>query len=277
MKCQKCSQETMLPFRCPFCGGQFCSVHRLPENHACPRIDNARTLRQEQVMTSQKDGSYNYSYVFGQQQSKRQYRTRFSQKEIKHIAIAVALVIGVGYSMALINLGGFGINSPDILIMSVFALILTASFLAHEVAHKVMAQKAGMWAEFRLTTWGAVLTFIAVFLPFKIIAPGAMMIGGNAPTAKDMVKISVAGVIINMVFAATLLGIAFVWPVLDYWWLMIMFSAYINAIIAIFNLIPFGILDGYKLFMLNKKLWAAAFVPAAILTAVTGYIVFVFL
>jgi len=188
----------------------------------------------------------------------------------------MALIITATFLVS-INLGGFGFNSPDILIMSVFALILTASFLAHEVAHKVMAQKAGMWAEFRLTTWGAVLTFIAVFLPFKIIAPGAMMIGGNAPTAKDMVKISVAGVIINMVFAATLLGIAFVWPVLDYWWLMIMFSAYINAIIAIFNLIPFGILDGYKLFMLSKKLWAAAFVPAAILTAITGYIVFVFL
>ena len=57
-----------------------------------------------------------------------------------------------------------------------------------------MAQKAGMWAEFRLTTWGAALTFVSVFLPFKMIAPGAMMIGGNAPSAKNMLKISIAGV-----------------------------------------------------------------------------------
>ena len=34
-------------------------------------------------------------------------------------------------------------------------LVMTMSFLVHEIAHKVMAQQAGMWAEFRLTTWGA--------------------------------------------------------------------------------------------------------------------------
>jgi len=50
-----------------------------------------------------------------------------------------------------------------------FALVMTTSFLVHEVAHKVMAQKAGMWAEFRLTTWGALLTLVSVFLPFKMI------------------------------------------------------------------------------------------------------------
>ena len=70
--------------------------------------------------------------------------------------------------------------------MAVFAAIMTVSFLAHEIAHKVMAQKEGLWAEFRLTTWGAVLTFVSVFLPFKMIAPGAMMIGGQATSAMDM-------------------------------------------------------------------------------------------
>ena len=228
-------------------------------------------------MTQDGYNNYNYSYVFGQS-TQRKYRIRWSQKEVKHLGVAAALVIGVGYSMALVGLGGFGVNSPDILIMSVFALILTASFLTHEIAHKVYAQKAGMWAEFRLTTWGAVLTFIAVFLPFKMIAPGAMMIGGNAPTAKDMLKISIAGVITNMVFAAVFLGISWMVPPVSvtsfFWWVMLNFAAYINAFIALFNLIPFGVFDGYKIFMLNKKLWAATVIPAGILTAITGYIVY---
>ena len=43
-------------------------------------------------MTPQAYNSYNYSYVFGQQPFKRKYRVRFSQKEVKHIGIAVALV-----------------------------------------------------------------------------------------------------------------------------------------------------------------------------------------
>ena len=123
-----------------------------------------------------------------------------------------------------------------------------------------MAQQAGMWAEFRLTTWGAVLTLVSVFLPFKMIAPGAMMIGGQPPSAKDMVKISVAGVITNMIFAATFLGLAFGLPISEYSG-MLFFSAYINSFMALFNLIPFGVLDGYKMFLLNKTVWALAFIP----------------
>jgi cytochrome c oxidase assembly factor CtaG len=55
--------------------------------------------------------------------------------------------------------------------MAIFAAIVTASFLVHEVAHKVRL-KTGMWAEFRLTLWGAILTFASGFLPFfKMIDP----------------------------------------------------------------------------------------------------------
>jgi Zn-dependent protease len=275
MKCPVCGTETMMPFRCPFCGGQFCSAHRLPENHKCPGISSARTQTQERVMTQQGYNSYSYSYVAGQDPYRRQHRIKWSQKEVQHLGIAAALVIGIGYSMALYGFYGF---NYDWLIMSLFALVMTASFLVHEIAHKIFAQKAGMWAEFRLTTWGAVLTFISVFMPFKMIAPGAMMIGGNPPSAKEMVKISVAGVITNMIFSATFLGLTWVFPPVSdtayWWWLMLVFSAYINAFMAIFNLIPFGVLDGYKLFLLNKKLWVAAFIPAAILTAITGYLLY---
>ena len=48
--------------------------------------------------------------------------------------------------------------------MAFFAVFMTISFLTHEIAHKVTAQKAGLWAEFRLTTWGAVLTFAQCIL-----------------------------------------------------------------------------------------------------------------
>jgi Zn-dependent protease len=264
MKCQACNQETTLPFTCPHCGGQFCSVHRLPENHACPKLNEARTQHQQQVMNPQTYGSYSYSYVYGKDPYKRQYRVRFSQKELKHVLIAAALVVGIGFSMALY---GFWWWTWDV--MAVFAAAMTVSFLAHEMGHKVFAQKAGMWAEFRLTTWGAVLTLASVFLPFKMIAPGAMMIGGSMPSAKDMMKISIAGVIINLAFSGLFLGLAFAMPFNAAFFVMFLFSAYINAFMAVFNLIPFGVLDGYKIFSLNKAVWAAAFVPAVILTIAT--------
>jgi len=266
MKCQVCNQESLLPFRCPFCGGQFCSAHRLPENHACPRIDFARSQRREQVITPQSYNSYQYSYAFGQQ-PKRERHISSSPKELKHIIVATLLVIGIGFSIGLYAFSSWGWD-----IMAVFAAILTASFLVHEFAHKITAQKNGLWAEFRLTTWGAVLTLVCVFLPFKMISPGAMMIAGT-PNGDEIVKISLAGPITNIIFSSALLGLAFALPSSSFVG-MLFFAAYINAFMAIFNLIPFGILDGYKIFSFNKKLWALAFALSLVLTIITVIHVF---
>jgi Zn-dependent protease len=276
MKCQVCSEESLLPFRCPFCGGQFCSAHRLPENHACPQISSARTQRQEQVMTPQSYNSYQYTYNLGQ--PKRERHIYFSQKEVKHIAVAAALVIGIGFSIGLYGnyLGGFLLKGSyyqwTLVVMSFFAVIMTASFLAHEIGHKIMGQKNGLWAEFRLTTWGSVLTLVSVFLPFKMISPGAMMLAGQ-PNGDELVKISIAGPAINLIFSTTLLGIALALPS-SMFVSMLFFAAYINAFMAVFNLIPFGILDGYKIFSFNRKLWAIAFVPSAILALITYLLTF---
>jgi len=269
MKCEACMQETLLPFRCTHCGGQFCSAHRLPENHACPRIDAARAQRQEAVMTPQSYNSYNYSYVFGQQPFKRKHHVYFSPKELKHISIAALLVVGIGFSIGLYGnyFGGF-LFEWTWGMMAAFATVMTVSFLSHEIAHKIIAQHKGLWAEFRLTTWGAVLTFASIFLPFRMIAPGAMMIGGSIPTGEDIVKISIAGPITNLVFSSALFGCAFA-VVPSMYAYMLFFAAYINAFMAAFNLIPFGVLDGFKIFSFNKKLWAIVFVPSVILAIIT--------
>ena len=152
--------------------------------------------------------------------------------------------------------------------MAAFAVIITVSMLTHEFAHKVIAQQNGLWAEFRLTTWGVVLTFISIFLPFRMIAPGAMMIAGS-PNRDEIVKISIAGPITNMIFAGALTVSAFaLFPsALGY---MLFFAAYINAFMAVFNLVPFGILDGYKIFSFDKKVWALAFALSIALLVVAA-------
>jgi hypothetical protein len=34
-KCQQCDKETFFPFRCNYCGKDYCEEHRLPESHDC--------------------------------------------------------------------------------------------------------------------------------------------------------------------------------------------------------------------------------------------------
>jgi Zn-dependent protease len=268
MKCQKCGQEAFIPFQCPYCGDYFCSEHRLPENHDCPRMDLARTRKSDEGVFVQGANSYEYKVTFGQPRQVNR-RVYFSPKELKHLAIAAVLVVGVGLSYILF--GGI-FAAMDWTLLLGFAVILTASFLTHEIAHKVIAQKKGLWAEFRLTLWGAALTLISVISPlFKLISPGAVMISGPA-RGDEIVKISLAGPTVNITFATVFLGASFAFvqgPVQG----LLLLAAFLNAFIALFNLIPMGILDGYKIFSWDKKLWATAFLPSLVLTIATYILV----
>ena len=225
------------------------------------------------MITAQSYNSYQYTYNLGKRPM-HEGQIYFSRKELKHISVAALLVISIGVSIGLYGnfFGGFSLSwTWDII--AVFAVIMTASFLVHEIAHKIIAQRKGLWAEFRLTAWGAVLTLVSVFLPFKMISPGAMMLAGS-PNSDDIVKISIVGPVTNIIFSSVLLGLAFaVWP--NIFASMLFFAAYINAFMAVFNLIPIGILDGYKIFSFNKKIWALVFIPSAIFTVVTYWIIFI--
>jgi Zn-dependent protease len=267
MKCRKCGQETFLPFRCPYCGDQFCTEHRLPESHNCPRMDLARAQRQEDAMVAHGPNSYEYKVTYGMPR-RATGRVYFSPKELKHLAVAVLLVMGVGLSY------GFyadGLSGSWAILFSALAVILTVSFFAHEIAHKVTAQRRGLWAEFRLTLWGAALTLIFMVLPvtFKLISPGAVMISGPA-RSDEIGKISIAGPLTNIILSGVFLSFAFFVPSL---FLVFILGALVNGFIAVFNLIPFGILDGFKIFNWNKTVWALAFATSAALMAIS-YILF---
>lgn len=269
MKCRKCAQETFLPFQCPYCGDYFCSVHRLPENHDCPRMELARMPKAEEApVITQKQSSYEYTITLGPPVRMRK-QIYFSPKEIRHLAIAALLVIGIGlssgiYSDVFIQLGGA-------LMVMAFAVILTASFFVHEIAHKVAAQTRGLWAEFRLTLIGAVITLISIISPvFKIISPGAVMISGPA-RREDIGKISIAGPVTNIILSITFFSLGFL-PIS--FSSVFLFGAAFNAWIALFNLIPVGILDGFKIFTWNKKVWVLAFVLSLALTVASYWFVF---
>ena len=198
-----------------------------------------------------------------------------SPTELKHLIPAALLIIAIGFSIVFYNnyfnsnyFTSVGWGWTEI---SIFAVLLTASFLIHEMAHKITAQRNGLWAEFRLTTWGAVITLISVFTPLRLISPGAVMIAGPAKQ-DDVGKISIAGPAVNLTISLIMLSAASLTTSLPYYVLFYWIASF-NAFIAVFNLIPFGILDGKKIFNWNKAVWAIAFAASAALTVYTYLIV----
>lgn len=50
-KCDKCGEEISMPYKCKRCNHDFCSKHRLPENHQCPLLNrggkNSKEIKAE--------------------------------------------------------------------------------------------------------------------------------------------------------------------------------------------------------------------------------------
>ena len=128
-------------------------------------------------------------------------------------------------------------------------LTVGVGFLFHEMAHKIVAQKYGCFAEFRANNLMLGLAIAMSFLGFLFAAPGAVMISGYVDLRRNGM-ISLAGPLTNYILAMMfLVGSLFFTSSLFY------FGFYINSWLGLFNLIPFGNLDGLKIFHWNKVVW----------------------
>ena len=185
--------------------------------------------------------------------------------ELKHLTIGGLLVLGVGLSfIPYVELA----RSAWPTIIAGLAITFTLSFLLHELAHKFSAQHFGLWAEFRLTMQGALITLLSMFLPFfKIISPGAVMIAG--PVTKETAgKTALSGPLTNILLSTIFATFAVAFQN-EFFWTITVFGAWINALIAFFNLIPFGVMDGLKIFWWNKTVWALVFIATIALMVYT--------
>jgi len=205
----------------------------------------------------------------------------FSKTEKEHLALAMgAFTVALG----LMQVGGiFSISSLGIapwvigilLSMPVMFIAIGPAFLLHEIGHKIVAKKNGCWAEFRADPRGlrnGVL--IAALLGIVFMAPGAVMVAGLV-TRRQNGHIAVAGPLVNLSlfiigvplwgavigltgaaeFANTayLVNGSLVWQsmVFDigFYWLGA------NLFLGLFNMLPFGPLDGLKVKDWNESIF----------------------
>lgn len=184
-------------------------------------------------------------------------KIKTSRTEIVDIVkawLALSLAFAFIYSGASILNGSiekaFSLNFTVVFLISLFTAGL--GFLLHELAHKFVAQHYGCAAEFR--AWDQLLYLavgLAVFIGFIFAAPGAVMISGMV-TRKENGVISVAGPATNYALAMLFLGLLWFFPQGG----NIFSKGFgINIWLGLFNLIPFGPLDGKKVFYWNKLVW----------------------
>jgi len=193
---------------------------------------------------------------------------KFSRTETTHLLISMGvLTIAFAFALSGNNLlegidGGFSLDNLFFYIQLTFLGIITAFFF-HELSHKFMAQKYGLWAEYRMFPKGLSLALLlGILTPFVFAAPGAVMFRGQVRPF-EMGKIAVAGPLANIIIVAiTFLLYHFVFYEEAMMGQIIVFICIINAILATFNLLPIGPLDGAKVVRWNATVWIILFIVA---------------
>ncbi len=132
-------------------------------------------------------------------------------------------------------------------------IIVGTSFLLHELAHKALAQKYRLFAEFRSFDLMLLIAIAMSFFGFILAAPGAVMIEGHVTRERNG-KISAMGPLTNLALALIFFGIG----LLASSGLISEIAYYgttINTWIGVFNLIPVWNFDGAKILEWNKLVY----------------------
>jgi len=221
-------------------------------------MDNNR-----RVYESFHDIPFSNQYSYGSQQ---QSDMHFSRTEIIHLLISVAvLTIAFSFAFVPIRSSEWNITSFLSVLPQSFLAIVTA-FVCHELAHKYMGQKYGFWSEFRMFPQGLLLALVlGVLAGIVFAAPGAVQIYGS-PGKREYGHISIAGPLTNIGIAIISMGASFVFSGLIA--SIAFFIGYINTFLALFNLLPFGPLDGRKVMSWRFDIWLIVFISAIALFGV---------
>jgi Zn-dependent protease len=256
VRCDKCGREEYMPFRCSYCGGYFCYEHRLPEAHDCTGIRS-----KAEIPKRASNGYIPFESLHPLKPAPPVRRVLFSPRELRDLAISVLIVSAIPLTW----LGGLASRRP---LVAVAALgIFISAFLLHELAHKFAAMRLGYWAEFRINALGLLVTLLSFLSPIKIVAPGAVVVGIPFYSG-SLGWIALAGPLTNILQAMIFLLLR-MFTGGSIAGLLAEVGISINAVLALFNLIPFGSLDGAKILRWSLRAWMISIAAAGLLLAST--------
>lgn len=161
----------------------------------------------------------------------------FSTTEITSILVSMVTLI-LAFRM-------FNISDAGIVLGIVLGITL------HEIGHKIVAQSMGFESKYKLWEIGIVLVIAFAIISrgrFIFAAPGFVVTQGHASDREQGI-ISLSAPATNILLAILFLGAG----------KFGMSIAYVNSMLAIFNLLPVGPLDGAQVMKWSPGAWTAAF------------------
>ena len=198
----------------------------------------------------------------------------FSGREVRDLVVALVVI---SFAFAVFFAGG-GRRTLALLASGAFGALFVVNFvtagiafLLHELAHKVVAVRYGQVAEFRADYSMLFLAVMSALIGFIFAAPGAVHHRGRL-TERQHGLIALAGPATNLLLTVVFVPVAafglgagseIVSQIGNQ-------GVFINVLLAGFNLIPFGSLDGATVFRWSKL----AYATAVLVTLGTAFVIF---
>ena len=184
-------------------------------------------------------------------------RIHFSGREVLHL-LASVVVLTLAFSLVLGARNDDFSNLVDVgelvRLLPYAAVAVIPAFILHELAHKIVAQRRDMWAEFRANPIGLVGGLVVTALTgFLFALPGAVEIVGHADR-RDAGVISIVGPMVNVGIAGLAMALEPLFKPIrvsdfgSFFELIVL----LNLILAGFNMLPVGPLDGRKVWSWSK-------------------------
>lgn len=210
-------------------------------------------------------------------------------QEIIEFAVSVVW-LGIAFGIALAG-GIEAFSDFDILGKTIIQSVIVVffAFVFHELAHRIISRRYGFKAVYHVWIPGLLLALAASLIGMLFAVPGGVHIQTGQETTQIKVKLgksALAGPITNMIlaivsaifvflliyfagfyFSSTASSLGNMESILELILGIGIMGVQINTWLALFNLLPFGNFDGYKVFQWNRKVWAIAFGGSVILFA----------
>lgn len=174
----------------------------------------------------------------------------FTQIEKRDLLIGTSIFVLVELSIAIYDF-------DTLLELLILALFIIPLWFFHELAHKFVAQGNGLTSYFRLDPNMAIFSLFSIILPIKIIAPGVVFSSGEYRLDTSG-RISMAGPLTNIFLGGFFLVLSSFMP-LNWIIIVFLYASKFSFDLALFNLLPFSVLDGAKVLKWNQTIFLLIF------------------
>ena len=197
-------------------------------------------------------------------------------RELSHLLIS-AIVLSIAFGIALAGgVSAFQDTHALFTLIWISFIAVAVGFIFHEMAHRIIARKYGFSASYYMSLIGLAIALVVSLTGWIFAAPGSVRIYRNPDyegkiddDVKALGKISIAGPFANILLVPLFFIFSIIAAVLEsdigehtLLWNIATLGMVINAWLAVFNLLPFGPLDGREVFKWNKAIWLVMIIIA---------------